>query len=309
MAHPIRPESYISMDNFYTSTVYDKGAEIIRMYHTLLGDDGFKKGMDLYFERHDGSAVTCDDFRAAMADANAADLEQFGLWYSQAGTPEVQLTTQWNAATSEFSILCEQSYPDHPYDVPGAKNRIPVPIPIVVGLLGSDGHDLPLDLNGTPCSEKSCLLELKSAKQTFVFQDLSEKPVLSALRNFSAPVRLKMERSRRELAFLMSHDSDSFNRWEASQVLATQVLMGLIDNLQSDLPMHVDPVFVEAYGNLLVDTSLDGSFKALLMNLPQRNRVGTGHERRRSGCHPSRSSILNVSFGIHLSKPHARHLP
>ena len=245
MAHPIRPESYISMENFYTATVYDKGAEIIRIYHTLLGKDGFRRGMDLYFERHDGCAVTCDDFRAAMADANDADLSLLDRWYSQPGTPELNAIGEWNVDAGEYTVTFTQSYPPLPDNIPGAAQRQPVPMPIEVGLLNPNGHAIPLQLTDdeSPSDATSRVLFLTSEKACFTFTGVKEKPVPSVLRNFSAPVRLRMERSREELAFLMANDSDSFNRWDAGQSLATQLLLELAEQAARGTPARVSGPF------------------------------------------------------------------
>ena len=268
MAHPIRPESYISMDNFYTATVYDKGAEIIRMYHTLIGAEGFRRGMNLYFERHDGAAVTCDDFRSAMADANDFDLEQFGNWYTQAGTPELTVTGEWDSDSSEYRLRIRQSYPDHEFDVPGTTNRKPLLIPIKMGLLCKDGKPLSVRSDTEGVAKTEHLLKLKEDESTFTFLGVQEEPILSILRGFSAPVKLSYQRGRGELASLMTHDPDSFSRWDASQTLATSLLLDAIESRVAGRPVHTDPFFIEAFGNLLVDSDIDGSFKSLLMTLP-----------------------------------------
>jgi aminopeptidase N len=265
MAHPIRPDSYISMDNFYTATVYRKGAEVIRMYHTLLGAEGFRKGMDLYFERHDGQAVTCDDFRAAMADANDFDFGRFERWYSQAGTPFLDGVGQYDAAAQTYTLTLRQSYEP----LQGHEDRLPVPIPVSMGLLGSKGQDLPLQLEGEAEAQgTSRVLQLVEAEQSFVFQNVAERPVPSLCRGFSAPVRLRFERSREELAFLMAHDSDSFNRWNAGQTLAGQILLELTAAAQAGGELSLDPLFVEACGKILGDESLDGALKAQALTLP-----------------------------------------
>ncbi|MBW2698679.1 MAG: aminopeptidase N [Deltaproteobacteria bacterium] len=270
MSHPIRPESYISMDNFYTATVYNKGAEVIRMIHTLLGAEGFQRGMDLYFERHDGKAVACDDFRAAMADAEDFDLEQFGLWYSQAGTPVVEVVDRWDEASGCYSLTLRQSYPDTGYDVPGSRGRRPLHIPVAMGLLAADGRDLPLQLVGEsePHAQSTRVLSLREAEQTWEFVGLDARPVPSLLRGFTAPVRVRMDRSREDLAFLMGRDSDPFNRWEAGQELATGLLVeraGRISGGEEDGP---DALLSRAFGAILDDDSLDGSLKALALTLP-----------------------------------------
>ena len=276
MAHPIRPESYISMDNFYTSTVYRKGAEIIRIYHTLLGSDGFRKGMNLYFERHDNSAVTCDDFRAAMADANDVNLDSLGRWYAQPGTPILTVTENWNADQQEYTLAFKQEYPPLPEDIPGAKDRTPVAIPIGIGLLAANGQELPLLLKGEEAStsQTSRVLLLEQAKKEFTFTGLTEKPTPSVLRNFSAPVRLQMKRSQEELAFLMAHDSDDFNRWDAGQTLASQLIVSLAGQATKGQALTFPTLFSQAFGKILADESLDGSFKALALSLPGESTVG-----------------------------------
>jgi len=270
MAHPIRPESYISMDNFYTATVYQKGAEVIRMLHTLLGEKSFRAGMDLYFERHDGQAVTCDDFRAAMADANAVDLDAFVRWYAQAGTPILQVGATYDAPTKSYRLTLEQFPPVNP----GGTPTDPLPIPVAVGLLGPDGKDLPLAFEGEEASSapSSRVLLLRGARQTFTFTaiepEVGQGIVPSVLRNFSAPVKLRMQRSRDELAFLVMHDSDAVSRWDAGQELASQLILESVDARARGEAFRLDPLFAEAFGRVLVDPSLDGSLKALALSLP-----------------------------------------
>ena len=202
MSHPIRPESYISMDNFYTATVYEKGAEVVRLYHTLLGADGFRRGMDLYFERHDGQAVTCDDFRAAMADANDRDLGHFERWYSQAGTPVVEAEGHYDPELARYRLTLRHSREEG--DAP------PLPIPVAVGLIGPNGADLPLRLvdEASPSELTTRTLLLEDAEQTFEFEDVEEKPVPSLLRGFSAPVRLHAKSEREELAAVVADTND-----------------------------------------------------------------------------------------------------
>jgi len=259
-AHAIRPESYMKMDNFYTSTVYEKGAEVIRMYHTLLGAAGFRKGMDLYFARHDGSAVTCDDFRAAMADANGKDFSQFERWYLQAGTPVVTAKGAYDAAQKHYSLTLSQ----HTAGTVGQPSKLPFHIPVRVGLLGKDGREL----------VPSTVLELKEASQTFEFENVEGgTPVASLLRGFSAPVRLKVEQSDEDLAFLMAHDTDSFNRWEASQKLASQAILAATEALAGGgTPAPLAPTTVDAFRAVLKagldDTGVDRSLLAYALSLP-----------------------------------------
>lgn len=280
MAHPIRPESYISMDNFYTATVYNKGAEVIRMYHTLLGEDGFRKGMDLYFERHDGQAVTCDDFRAAMADANQVDLDQFERWYLQAGTPVLEVATSYDASQKTFDLDLTQSYTANAAGTP----QDPLHMPVCFGLLGSNGRDLPLHLEGEDPEQAKAthVLELREGKQRFRFTGVQMPegidPVPSVLRNFSAPVKLVMKRSKEELAFAMANDADSFNRWDAGQTLAQQVLLGIADDIAAGRKPSADELFSSAFGKVLKDDALDGSLKSLALILPPERQLAQERE-------------------------------
>jgi aminopeptidase N len=269
MSHPIRPESYISMDNFYTATVYEKGAEVVRLYHTLLGGDGFRRGMDLYFERHDGQAVTCDDFRAAMADANAQNLGAFERWYAQSGTPVLEAEGRYDPELATYALTLRQSMGE-------GEEVAPLPIPVALGLIGTTGDDLPLRLAGEaePASETTRVLMADAAEQRFLFVDVEERPVPSVLRGFSAPVRLRMKRDRAELAFLMAHDRDSFNRWDAGQQLAQEVLLESVSQLLGGKGPGLDPLFVEAFGRVLEDASLDGSLKSLALSLPGETVLG-----------------------------------
>jgi aminopeptidase N len=271
MAHPIRPDSYISMDNFYTATVYDKGAEVIRMYATLLGEEGFRKGMDLYFDRHDGQAVTCDDFRASMADASGRDLAQFERWYLQAGTPRLRAAGRYDSEGRRYLLTLSQDYPETAFEIMGAEQRKPLHLPVAVGLLGSDGASLPLRLSDEPVGPPGAttrVLELMEAEQEFVFEGIDAEPVPSILRGFSAPVKFEMDRSRESLTFLMAHDDDAVNRWDAGQTLALELLVEIVEELKRGGTPELDPGFAEAWGRLLVDESLDGSLRALAMTLP-----------------------------------------
>jgi aminopeptidase N len=271
MAHPIRPESYIAMDNFYTATVYEKGAEVVRLYDTLLGADGFRRGMDLYFERHDGQAVTCDDFRAAMADANGVDLERFERWYAQAGTPSVEAHGSYSAEAHRYTLTLRQTLPHAEQEPPPA----PLPIPVALGLLGPDGSDLPLVLEGeTSQGPTTRVLLLEESEQSFAFTGIGAPPVPSLLRGFSAPVRLCAAREPSELAFLMARDSDPFNRWDAGQQLAQRLLLELAGDAAAGRALALDPLFVEAFGRLLVDPELDGSLRALALALPSERLLG-----------------------------------
>jgi aminopeptidase N len=263
-AHPIRPESYIEMNNFYTVTVYNKGAEVVRMYETLLSRDGFRRGMDLYFQRHDGQAVTCDDFRAAMADANGVDLEQFGRWYTQAGTPVVHAEGTWHEAEREYVLTLRQEAPQVLH------------VPVAVGLVGPEGRDLELHCTdrGVRVEGSTAICELREASTTFTFEDVDVRPVPSLLRGFSAPVKLQIERSRDELQFLAAHDADPFNRWDAGQTLASSVMLEQVAARSAGRPIEVPEGLVAAFGRVLADPELDGSLKALMLSLPDERVLG-----------------------------------
>ncbi len=263
MAHPVRPDSFVEINNFYTVTIYEKGAEVVRMMQTLVGRDGFRKGMDLYFERHDGQAVQCDDFRAAMADANGRDLAQFERWYSQAGTPVVKALTQYDAEAQTYHITLAQSCPA----TPGQGDKLPFHIPVAVGLLGADGQDLPLYTEGAD-GQGTVVLELTEASQSFHFSGVRERPTPSLLRDFSAPVVLEYDYSDAELLHLFSHDSDPVNRWEAGQRLAMARLLKLTAAVAAGAALALDATFIDAQRALLADDSLDASFRELALILP-----------------------------------------
>jgi len=269
MKHPIRPESYISMDNFYTPTVYNKGAEVIRMLDTLLGSEGFRRGTDLYFDRHDGEAVTCDDFVAALADANDEDLEPFKRWYEQPGTPEVEADGHWDEASAEYHLTLRQRNS-------AAGEAGALHIPVRFGLLDPEGRDVDLDVLEGPARQRAdgCVLELRAAEQAFVFGGVDQRPVPSVLRDFSAPVRLRMSRSREDLAFLMAHDSDPFSRWDAGQELATGLLLALVEDVEAGRPLALDPLFTEAFGRVVEDERLDDALRALALSLPAEKVLG-----------------------------------
>ncbi|MCB1192773.1 MAG: aminopeptidase N [Leptospiraceae bacterium] len=274
MAHPIRPESYIEMNNFYTSTVYSKGAEVARMYRTLLGQDGFRKGMDLYFKRHDGQAVTCDDFRSAMADANRKDLTQFERWYTQSGTPIVEAKGEYDESKHTYTLILKQS------NVLKKDEYLPLHIPIAIGLIGKYGQDIPFLLEGeTHALQKegakfTRIIEFTKTEQSFCFTHVNEKPVVSLFRHFSAPVKVKIERSKEELSFLMGHDSDAFNRWDAGQTLAQVLLLDLVKDWQAGRELELEPLFVDSFKKVLLDTSLDGSLKSVALSLPNEKLLG-----------------------------------
>ena len=265
MAHAVRPESFIEISNFYTLTVYEKGSEVVGMIHTLLGAEGFRKGSDLYFERHDGQAVTCDDFVKAMEDANGVDLTQFKRWYSQAGTPRLAVSESYDAAAKTYSLTFRQSCPQTPDKV----EKLPFVIPVALGLLDSTGADMALRLAGEAAAQGSSrVLSVTEAEQTFTFVDIAEHPLPSLLRGFSAPVKLSFPYNRDQLMFLMQHDSDGFNRWDAGQQLSVQVLQELIAQHQQGRALVMDERLVAALGTVLADDSLDQAMVAEMLSLP-----------------------------------------
>ncbi|MBV8166402.1 MAG: aminopeptidase N, partial [Alphaproteobacteria bacterium] len=271
MAHPVRPDSYIEINNFYTATVYIKGAEVVRMIHTLLGPERFRKGMDLYFQRHDGQAVTCDDFVAAMQDASGVDLAQFKLWYSQSGTPELAVQGRYDAGQKTYELTVEQSCPP----TPGQPDKQPFHIPLSVGLVGGDGRDLPLQLAGeNQPGGGTRTLDVRTRKETFRFVNVPEAPVPSLLRGFSAPVKLHMDWADAQLQLLMAHDHDAFARWEAGQQLAVKLILGLIADHRAGRPLALDQGLVDAVARILDDRTLDAAFVAQALSLPSEAYIG-----------------------------------
>jgi aminopeptidase N len=254
MAHPIRPDSYVAMDNFYTSTVYNKGAEVIRMMHTLVGTEGFRRGTDLYFERYDGQAVTCDDFRHTIADANNRDLTQFERWYSQAGTPRVSLSSSYDSAAQRLTLHCTQSC----QPTPGQDNKLPFHIPMLTALFDKSGNEISAER----------VLEITDAQQEFVFEDVTSEPVVSALRKFSAPVNIDFDQSDSDLQILMSYDTDTFNRWEAGQRFATRVIFQVMDDLAEGRAVTPNTTFIDSVHQVATDKSLSPGMKSYLLALP-----------------------------------------
>ncbi|MDH3346676.1 MAG: aminopeptidase N [Desulfobulbaceae bacterium] len=268
MAHPVRPASYMEINNFYTLTVYNKGAEVIRMMHTLMGPEKFRAGMDLYFDRHDSQAVTCDDFVQAMVDGGGFDAEVFKRWYSQAGTPTLIACGNYDAETQCYTL--ELSQVNEPS--PGCSKKEPFHIPVALGLLDKQGNDIALQLRGADGKATSTkLVNLKEQRSTYVFEGVKERPVLSLLRDFSAPVKVKAELCQEDLAFLMAHDTDPFNRWSAGQELAVKYLLERIGSYGlGEATEAVPGLFVEAFEALLADDS-DPALVALAMELPGEN--------------------------------------
>ncbi|KAM2938344.1 hypothetical protein FF1_038144 [Malus domestica] len=287
MAHPVRPHSYIKMDNFYTGefSIFSHlgeasfGAEVVRMYKTLLGSQGFRNGMDLYFKRHDGQAVTCEDFYAAMRDANNADFANFLLWYSQAGTPIVKVASSYNAEARTFSLKFSQEVPP----TPGQPIKEPMFIPVAVGLLDSTGKEVPLSSvhhdgivqsianNGQPVY--TTVLRVTKKEEEFIFSDVSERPIPSLLRGYSAPIRLETDLTDSDLFLLLAYDSNEFNRWEAGQVLARKLMLNLVADFQQNKPLVLNPKFVLGLRSILSDLSLDKEFVAKAITLPGEGEI------------------------------------
>ncbi|MDB5870417.1 MAG: alanyl aminopeptidase Metallo peptidase family, partial [Polaromonas sp.] len=274
MAHPVRPDSYIEISNFYTVTIYEKGAEVVRMMQTLVGRDGFAKGMTLYFERHDGQAVTCDDFAQAIADANplsdlARLLPQFKRWYSQAGTPRLQAHGMYDAAARSYTLTLSQSAAP----TPGQPLKQPFVIPVGLGLLGADGQDLPLQLANEPAAAAGTrTVVLTQASESFTFVNLDAEPAPSILRGFTAPVVLDFDYTDAQLLHLLAHDSDPFNRWEAGQRLAVNSAVVAIKSIAgcagSACASVLNDAYLSAMREVLHHPALDAAFKELVLTLP-----------------------------------------
>lgn len=267
MAHPIRPESFIEISNFYTVTIYEKGAEIVRMIHNLLGTEKFRAGSDLYFQRHDGQAVTTDEFVKAMEDASGIDLTLFRNWYRQAGTPEVHVFDAYDEDAQTYTLTLKQSCPA----TPESSDKEPFHIPIAIGLLDASGRELPLQLSqGGEFNENDKVIGLREREETFVFENVPQRPTPSLLRGFSAPVKLHFPYSRDQLLFLMGHDTDGFNRWDAGQTLATNIILELAENVKSQIPLTLDERLVTVFSDLLtasVEQGAEALDKAMVANM------------------------------------------
>lgn len=266
MSHPIRPDKVIEMNNFYTLTVYEKGSEVIRMYHTLLGEEGFQKGMKLYFERHDGTAATCEDFVSAMEDATGVDLQQFRLWYSQSGTPTLRVNSEYNADAKTYALTVEQ-FTEATHD---QAEKQALHIPFDIELYDDKGQVIPLIINGESVHN---VLDIKQDKQTFVFENVDVKPVPSLLREFSAPVKLEYGYSDEELIFLMKHATNDFARWDASQMLLAKYIRQNVVNVQAGKEVKLSEELIDAFRGVLLDANLEPAFIAQVLSLPSINEI------------------------------------
>ncbi len=270
MSHPVQPASFIEISNFYTLTIYEKGAEIVRMIHTLLGPETFREGSDLYFQRHDGQAVTINDFVSAMESVSQRDLTQFKHWYTQAGTPVLTITDNYNAQQKTYTLTIKQHCPSTPEAT--AEEKQPYHFPLSMGLVGQQGV-LPVVLQGDSensenSSATSLVLEITQEQQEFVFVDVQEKPVPSLLRHFSAPVRLDIKRTREDYLQLLAYDEDAFSRWDAAQQLAVSIIEDLVEAHQNQATIDVDPSLLKGLKIVLNDASLDKAMVALVLTLP-----------------------------------------
>ncbi|MDN3697749.1 aminopeptidase N [Vibrio cortegadensis] len=266
MSHPIRPEKVIEMNNFYTLTVYEKGSEVIRMMHTLLGEVGFQKGMKLYFERHDGTAATCEDFVAAMEQASGVDLTQFRLWYSQSGTPTLRVESDYDAENKTYSLTVEQST-EATHE---QKEKQALHIPFDIELYSASGEPITLQCNGEKVHN---VLDVKQDKQIFVFENVTEQPIPSLLREFSAPVKLEYDYSDDELIFLMVNARNEFARWDASQMLLGKYIRTNIDNVQQGKGVELPESVIDAFRGVLLNEELEPAFISEVLSLPNHNEV------------------------------------
>ena len=271
MAHPVRPASYMEISNFYTATVYEKGAEVVRMIHTLIGAQKFREGMDLYFQRHDGQAVRTEEFAQAMQDASGVDLTQFRRWYEQAGTPILAVSGNYDATARRYTLTVEQSC----LPTPGQQTKLPFHIPFAVGLIAPDGSELPLQLAGEPkASGSTRVLSLTRPVERFEFLNVSQRPVPSLLRGFSAPVNLRFDFTDAELTHLMAYDADAFNRWESGQRLALDLLLRGIGEFRAGRVPQFPGAFVNAFARVLADAENDPAFAAEALGLPSEGYIG-----------------------------------
>src|SRR5579884_3729159 len=286
LAHPVRPDTYREINNFYTSTVYEKGAEVVRMVQTLIGKDRFRAGMDLYFARHDGQAATVEQFIQCFADVSGRDFGPFMRWYSQAGTPEVTVKSRHDAARRTFTLTCRQSVPP----TPGQPDKQPMVIPLVTGLVGKDGSDIAADL-----------LVLEDVEGTFEFKGVEEAPVVSINRGFSAPIKLVTDDSPDDLAFLAAHDGDPFNRWQALQTIAMRLLIENVAALRADRPPRSDDNLLRALAALLEDRRLEPAFVALALMPPGEGDIAReiGQDIDPAAIHRARQA-LRADIGARL---------
>ncbi|HEX3710020.1 MAG TPA: aminopeptidase N [Pseudolabrys sp.] len=302
LAHPVRPETYKEINNFYTTTVYEKGAEVVRMVKTLIGAEKFRAGMDLYFKRHDGHAATVEQFIQCFADASGRDMTQFMRWYSQAGTPELTVSTRFDSTRKIYTLDCRQSIPP----TPGQATKEPMVIPLGVGLLGSDGADLPLSLAKGGTIDHGVLV-LSEPAATFEFSGISERPVLSINRGFSAPIKVESDLTGDDLVFLAAHDSDAFNRWQALQTASMRLLIENVSLLRAGKLPRDDDKLIAAIAAIVDDTTLEPAFVALALVPPGEGDVAhqIGRDIDPDAIHNAREA-LRAAIGQQIGKALAR---
>jgi aminopeptidase N len=305
LAHPVRPQAYREINNFYTSTVYEKGAELVRMVQTLIGKEKFRAGMDLYFARHDGEAATVEQFIQCFADVSHRDMGQFLRWYAQAGTPEVTVASHYDAAAKTVTLHCKQTLAP----TPGQPVKQPMLIPLRLGLVGADGRDLPLTRGGKTSSDG--VIELTEPAQRFVFTDVEERPVLSINRGFSAPIKLVTDLSADDLAFLAAHDTDPFNRWQALQSIATRLLIDNVAAIRAGETPASDDRLMVALAALIEDVRLEPAFVALALVLPGEGDIAReiGRDIDPDAIHRARLALrtdIGVRLGAALSTLYER---
>jgi aminopeptidase N len=296
LAHPVRPDHYIEINNFYTATVYQKGAEVVRMLQTLLGREGFRKGMDLYFERHDGQAATVEDFVSCFEDVSGRDLKQFMTWYSQAGTPELVCQLKYDAKAKTADLTISQMLPP----TPGEARKKPLHMPVKLGLLGGNGQDLELTLASGERVANG-VLELRKRTEKFRFRDVPSKPVASLLRGFSAPVNITVDRTDTELEFLMANDSDLFNRWQAAQDYASRVLLAAVAALRKNERPEQAQGFIAALAHTIANDELEPGYRAQFLVLPSESDLARliGHDVDPLAIHKARKA-LRKAIGTRL---------
>ena len=299
LAHPVQPKSYIEINNFYTATVYEKGAEIIRMIQTLIGRDKFRKGMDIYIGRHDGAAATIEDFIAAMADASGTDLSQFRRWYDQAGTPRIAVDGTYDADAEIYDMTVTQSCPAKL----GEPDKQALVIPLAVGLLDGAGNDLPLRFEGEAEAPTTRVLQVAETTQTYRFTNVPEAPIPSLLRGFSAPAIVDPPLDRDRQAFLMAHDSDPFNRWESGQQFAVALLLDMVEAIQRGTAPASPDAYIAAVENVIAGADADKALTAQMLTLPGEEYLGNQMQQVDvAAIHQARES-LSVSIARALREP------
>jgi len=300
LAHPVQPQSYFTIDNFYTSTVYEKGAELIGMLKTLVGEDGYRKATDLYFARHDGQAATVEDWVKCFEDANGRDLTQFRLWYVQSGTPVVEAKGEYDAPNKRYALTLKQRLDP----TPGQPQKKPMLVPVRIGLVGGNGGALPLTLEGeNSTGPDERVLEFTQAEQTFVFVDIAEAPLLSVGRALSAPVHFKVPLDRKARAALMGRDSDAFNRWESGQALATEILLDMVEEAKKGTAPKTDQIYLDAIADVLARAEDDPAFAAQMLVPPLEGELAFARSPADpDAIHAARMALIRAVAAAHANR-------